>query len=219
MKLLFVCIILTAALIFGGCTLFNNNKKMTEEDHVNIPQMVINDDSVAVPKNPKTMREFFHALPREYTEGKQLRTFEEKEVMLEIVDEENLYIKVIRPTKEVSTMKMFTMPGSETKFIVIERHRPEQYGQNIRVVQYENNEFTDVTDELFPYIGIDYPEEEIAISHLKSPFISENGKVETKFFYTLPREGTTIKIVEQFSKEEIAEVHWRKGVFSLEYNY
>lgn len=50
------------------------------------------------------------------------------------------------------------------------------------------------------------------ISAIQNPVIEE-GDVRYNFLYELPRRGTTIKIIEQYSGDTVGEIRWEKGKF------
>jgi hypothetical protein len=51
------------------------------------------------------------------------------------------------------------------------------------------------------------------ISAIQNPVIEE-GDVRYNFLYELPRHGTTINIVEQYSGDTVGEIRWEKGKFT-----
>jgi hypothetical protein len=189
---------------------------MTEEESIvfeNIPQMVVNeprDDKPAGSLSLETVTDFFFAIPNEYfpNEEQTKYTEEQKEKMIDIIDEKNWYIKLspVMHWDGSGSMAMFLLPGSDTKYIIFETTKCESICmQEIHVFEYKNKKLTDITDARLPKI--------------------DQEKVKTAFLYVLPREGTKIKIIEQRSRFEdenhekniVAEIFWRKGVFSLEY--
>ncbi len=56
----------------------------------------------------------------------------------------------------------------------------------------------------------DIPKLEAAV---KDPFIDESGEALYRFEHELPRNGTTIAIVEDISGEQVGEIRWQKGKF------
>lgn len=190
--------------------------------------LVVTSAHVVNAKDSKTISDYYYEMPDEILLKNKDEAYEpqdksKREEMISLVDNENYYLE-LRPRwlDGKATITAFIKPDGQLLFVQEFRGCGPMCHQEVFFHELVGNEWQEKENPL-PDTTEEFqklPHFDLAISHLKNLWGKEDniwaGSSEEftySLIYELPRFGTKIELLDQYSREVIYEFKWSNGEF------
>ncbi|MFH1712228.1 MAG: hypothetical protein ABH846_03270 [Patescibacteria group bacterium] len=176
---------------------------------------IVTDQPVVVPTESKmSVLNYYYAIPQKYLPFPA----QEREEGVDLVDEENYYLKFSPLTLDGDgTIAVFISGDHEYVILELKGCGP-MCQQDITVLELVDDTWYDRTTTVWKDVEITVSVQEA----VKQEYLSENPDADPDDvpfvrLYELPQYGTTIDVYDQFSGEYFAEISWSGGTFHPKY--
>lgn len=190
--------------------------------------LVITSAHVVNAQDSKTISDYYYEMPdevllKEKDKENEPQTKSQREEMISLMDNENYYLE-LRPRwlDGKATITAFIKPDGKLLFVQEFRGCGPMCHQEVFFHELVGNEWQE-KENLLPDTTEEFqklPHFDLAISHLKNLWGKEDNiwagsgeEFTYSLIYELPRFGTKIELLDQYSREVIYEFKWSNGEF------